>query len=49
MLLHAMISWPEIIKEDLWPYAVHLTINIHNAMPGISSLTPEEIFSGSKG
>jgi hypothetical protein len=49
MLLHAMNSWPEIIKEDLWPYAVHLTIDIHNATPGISGLTLEEIFSGSKG
>ncbi len=49
MLLHAMISWPEIIKEDLWPYALRLAVDLHNATPGVSGLTPEEIFSGSKG
>jgi hypothetical protein len=49
MLLHAMISWPEIIKEDLWPYALGLAVNLHYAAPGVSGLTPKEIFSSAKG
>jgi hypothetical protein len=48
MLIHAMISWPGIIQEQLWPFALCLAVDIHNSTPGPSSLTPEEI-SGIKG
>jgi hypothetical protein len=49
MLIHAMISWPDIIQEQLWPFALCLAVDIHNSTPGPSRLTPEEIFSGIKG
>jgi hypothetical protein len=49
MLIHAMISWPDIIQETLWPYAFCLAIDLHNCTPTSSGLTPEEIFTGIKG
>lgn len=49
MLIHAMISWPEIITEQLWPYAIRLAINLHNSTPTSSGLTPEKIFTSVKG
>ncbi len=48
MLIHAMIHWPEIIRESFWPFAVQLAIDIHNSTPGPSGLTPTKIFSGVK-
>ncbi len=48
MLIHSMISWPDIITETLWPYALRLAVDLHNSTPGVSGLTPEEIFTGSK-
>jgi hypothetical protein len=33
MLIHAMISWPEIITEQLWLYAIRLAIDLHNSTP----------------
>jgi hypothetical protein len=48
MLIHGMISWPDIIHENLWPYAIRLAVAIHNATPGPSGLSPEEIFTGIK-
>jgi hypothetical protein len=48
MLIHAMISWPDIITEQLWPYALRLAVHLHNNTPGSSGLTPEEIFTGTK-
>jgi hypothetical protein len=48
MLIHGMISWPDIIHENLWPYAIRLAVAIHNATPGPSDLSPEEIFTGIK-
>jgi len=48
MLLHAMRLWPEIITEDLWPFALKLAVDIHNSTPGLSGLSPDEIFSGQK-
>jgi hypothetical protein len=38
-----MNSWPEIIKEDLWPYAIRVAVDFHHAPPGISGLSPKEI------
>jgi len=49
MLIHAMISWPDIIQETLWPYALCLAVDLHNCTPTSSGLSPEEIFTGIKG
>jgi hypothetical protein len=49
MLFHAMLLWPDIIQEQLWPYAIELSINLHNCTPGPSGLSPEEIFTGHRG
>jgi len=46
MLIHAMISWPEIVSEQLWPFAQQLAVDLHNNTPGASGLSPLEIFSG---
>jgi hypothetical protein len=48
MLLHAMQRWPEAVTIDLWPFALKLAVDIHNATPGPSGLSPEEIFSRQK-
>jgi hypothetical protein len=49
MLIHAMLSWPDIIQENLWPFAMQLAVDLHNSTPTLSGLTPEEIFTGVKG
>jgi hypothetical protein len=49
MLIHAMILWPEIIQDQLWPFALRLAVDLHNCTPGPSGLTPEEVFIGIKG
>lgn len=49
MLIHAMLLWPDIIKEQLWPYTIHLSFNLHNCTPGPSGFSSEEIFTGIKG
>jgi hypothetical protein len=49
MHIHAMILWPEIIQEQLWPSAIRLSVDLHNCTPGSSGLSPEEIFTGIKG
>jgi hypothetical protein len=48
MLLHTICCWPDAISEDLWPFALKLAVDIHNSTPGISGLSPDEIFSGNK-
>ncbi len=48
MLIHAMISWPDIISEQLWPFALQLAMDLHNHTPGSSGLSPLEIISGVK-
>jgi hypothetical protein len=45
MLIHAMISWPKIIQENLWPYALCLAVDLHNCTLTSSWLSPEEIFT----
>lgn len=47
MLIHDMIAWPEIITENLWPFAIQYSIDIHNTPPS-SGLPSLEIFSGTK-
>jgi transposase InsO family protein len=48
MLIHAIRLWPDVITEDLWPFALKLAVDIHNSAPTISGLSPDEIFSGHK-
>jgi hypothetical protein len=48
MLLHAMMHWPEVVGLDLWPFALKFAVDVHNATPGPSGLSPEEIFSKQK-
>jgi hypothetical protein len=43
-----MIKWPEIITENLWPFAIQLAVGLHNATPNAIGFTPEEFFSGTK-
>jgi hypothetical protein len=49
MLIHAMLSFSDIITESFCPFAIQLAVDLHNATPGDSNLTPLEIFSGTKG
>jgi hypothetical protein len=48
IFIHALEKWPEAIGLDLWPYALKMAADIHNATPGPSGLSPEEIFSRQK-
>jgi hypothetical protein len=48
MLLHALNKWPDVITVLLWPYALRLAVDLHNATPRSSSLSPAEIFAGTK-
>lgn len=48
MLLHAIELWPEVVGLDLWPFALKFAVDVHNATPGPSGLSPEEIFSRQK-
>ena len=47
MLLNAMHIWPNIITQDLWTFALKLAVDVHNNTPGVSGLSPIDIFSGS--
>ncbi len=49
MLLHAVEKWPEAITMDMWPFALKMAVDIHNATPGKSGLSPEDIFYETKG
>jgi hypothetical protein len=48
MLLHAIEKWPEAITMDMWPFALKMAVDVHNATPGRSGLSPEEIFTRQK-
>jgi len=48
MLFYAISKWPDEITIDLWPFALKLAVDVHNATPGPSGLSPEEIFSKQK-
>jgi hypothetical protein len=48
MLLHAIEKWPGAITLELWPFALKMAVDIHNATPGKSGLSPEEIFTKQK-
>jgi hypothetical protein len=46
ILLHAMTRWPQIITEDLWPYAVRHAVFFHNAsICKDKQLSPHELFT----
>jgi hypothetical protein len=49
MLIHTRISWPDIIQDQLWPFALRLAVDLQNCTPGPSGLTPDEVFTGIKG
>jgi hypothetical protein len=48
MLFHAISQWSQEVIIDLRPFALKLAVDIHNATPGPSRLSPEEIFSRQK-
>ena len=48
MLILAMTEWPDVITTELWPFALKLAIDIQNATPTDSGLSPEEIFTRRK-
>ena len=51
MIIHAQARWHQAVSTNLWPYAIRLANEIHNAMPGINNLnniTPLEAFHGSR-
>ena len=45
MLIHAMKNWPEVVTVDPWPFTLRMVVDIHNATPGPSGQSPEEILS----
>jgi hypothetical protein len=48
MLIHTMLSWPEIRTENLWPFAIQYAVDLHNFTPSPTGLSPLEIFSATK-
>jgi hypothetical protein len=51
MLIYAMISWPGIIAENLWPYAIRLLLTftiILLVLQVVLFRDPSEIFTGIK-
>ncbi len=48
MLLHAIEKLPDSVTLDLWSFALCMAADIHNATPGLSGLSPEEIFTQQK-
>jgi hypothetical protein len=48
MLLNAILCWPQAVTVEMWPFALKLAVDVHNATPGPSGLSPEEIFSRQK-
>jgi hypothetical protein len=48
MLFHVIECWPVAVTIDLWPFALKMAVDLYNATPGPSGLSPEEIFSRQK-
>ena len=47
MLLHAKARWPVVAHLCLWPYAVRMTVYIHNTVPVLLDRRSQlELFSG---
>jgi hypothetical protein len=45
MLIHAMLRLPDIITEDLWPFAVQMAVDLHNMTPTTTGLSPQEMWN----
>ena len=49
MMLHQALLWPEHFDMRLWPFALdHATYLWNILLNGLNSLTPTEIFTGTK-
>jgi hypothetical protein len=47
ILLHAMARWPNVITEDMWPFAIRHMVNFHNAsILRNKSASPYALFTG---
>jgi hypothetical protein len=47
ILLHAMAKWPDVIKEDMWTFALHHAVHFHNSsIRKDKTITPYEAFTG---
>jgi hypothetical protein len=42
MLIHAMLLWPEIIQEQLWPFAIRLSVTSITALPVLLACLPKK-------
>ena len=47
-IFQAMLSWPEQVSLDLWPYAIECAVYANNNIPRESGLSADEIFSNIK-
>jgi len=36
---------PDIITEDLWPFAVQMAVDLHNMTPTTTGLSPQEMWN----
>ena len=48
MLLHTCYQWADAYTPELWPFALKPAVELNNATPGTTVLSPEEIFTGRK-
>jgi hypothetical protein len=51
MLIHANRRWPTAVNAHLWPYALRMANDLHNAAPSLSHKShqsPFELFTGVK-
>jgi len=47
VLLHAMAKWPDLIKEEFWPFAIRYAVLFHNAsIRKNQSQSPYHLFTG---
>lgn len=47
ILLHAMTRWPNVITEDMWPFAIRHAVTFHNAsIRRDKNVSPYKLFTG---
>jgi hypothetical protein len=47
ILLHSMAKWPDVVKEDMWPFAIQHMVNFHNAsIRRDKQMSPYALFTG---
>jgi hypothetical protein len=47
ILLHAMAKWPEVITEDMWPFAIRHMVHFHNSsIRRDKQQSPHQLFTG---